>query len=392
MSLILPYGMNSALKNRASPFADLARGQNGQSMKKLERIVARGEPSAREKAATVGNMLMSGQLRAGSGPNGNAALQKAAATRRYPIMSDDPEKSRLNKAVGAALANLQGNAPVSFTSGGDPALQRRRGVGAGVRAMKAAGDRNLPMLPGTQGPMIDETAIEIMNTLPDARVRQGVISALMMRPPANANDGYKWCQSIVALRDQISEMCEEMGLDPTALTDLLDRRVSFYDPMAQTAPATVTPQKTNLSDFDDPEAWPAELKPPVEPIDSGRHPDTGQFRPSFEGTTRTDLNPDFGTEEKLAKFFDYAKRGVDIRKGPMGKREYEAYGLAVVKAEFDGDLQKQMLLMHDTKKRVSPAAWSKITREKNFNAMLRRVEQHPFITRAMRGAAIALFA
>lgn len=400
MSLLLPYGLNAALKRRDPPFGAVAGDPaKAGDYAKLERIVQRAEPAARAKAETVGKMIMSGALRAGAGPNGNAALAKRAQERRYPIMHDDPEKARLNKAVGAALAGLRGHS-------GHPSMgwlakgAGSPGVGAGVRALKAANDRNLPNLPGVQGPMIDENALEILNSLPDARVRNGVINAVMMRPPANPNDGYRWMQSIVELREQINEMCKEMGLDPTALTDLLDRRVAFYDPTVQTQPATAAPRGSNLgSDPDDPGAWPAELAPPAEPIDPDgpQHRDRrGGYLPGFQhddfaGATRTDLNPDFAAEEKLAKFWDHAKRGVDIRKGEAGSRDQlERYGVVVVKSEIDGALGKQILAMHDARKRAGPRAWAKVMREPHYTAVLESIATHPRLTRAMKGACVAL--
>jgi len=191
-----------------------------------------------------------------------------------------------------------------------------------------------------------------------------------------------------------------MGLDPTALTDLLDRRVEFYDPLTQSKPATNPPATSNvgptIEDFTD---WRGRAGPPAEPID----PDGAQLRdrqggylPGFQhddfaGATRTDLNPDFGTEEKLAKFYDYAKKGIDIRKTPMDRREYERYGLVVVKAEIDGPLQEVILKAHAIKSR-NPAAWAKFKRDPDFGVLLREINNNPNLSRAMKGAAVALIA
>jgi len=138
--------------------------------------------------------------------------------------------------------------------------------------------------------------------------------------------------------------------------------------------------------------------PHHEPTDPGgaQHRDRlGSFLPGrqypFAGAERTDLNPDFGAEEKLAKFWDCAKRGVDIRKGPMGRREHEQYGLVVVKSELEGALQKQILLMHAAKRRVGPAAWAKaIKGDPGYFRVLRRIHDDPRLTRAMKGACMAL--
>jgi len=403
MSLFLPYGMNAELNRRDSPFgaaiADLAKarqfGKDPESLQKLGKIAARAEPPPRERAETIGKMLMSGMLRAGAGPNGNAALQKRAQERgRFPIRSDNPEQARLGRQVGAALTKLRGHT-------GHPAAPWMdkvavRGVGSRVRALKAANDRNLPMLPGVQGPMIDENALQILNALPDNRVRQGVLNAVMLRPPQNPNDAYRWMQTITALRQQITEMCEEMGLDATALTDLLDRRVEFYDPMAQTRPATGAPRGSNVGPHPDDDQgewprWPSELEPPATPLQPGRHPDTGRFEEPFAGADRTDSNPDF--DQKLAKFFDYAKRGVDITKGEAGSRkQLEQYGEVVVKAELPNPLQNQVLLLNGARSQVGRTSktWAKIKREPTYGAIVRRIAQHPHLTRAMKGAALAL--
>jgi hypothetical protein len=78
--------------------------------------------------------------------------------------------------------------------------------------------------------------------------------------------------------------------------------------------------------------------------------------------------------EGVAKFWDSAKRGVDIRKGPMQRQEYEQYGLAVVKSELEGALQKQILLMHATKKRVGATAWAKNMKgDPGYDRILRSV-------------------
>jgi hypothetical protein len=383
MSLIMPYGMNSALKRRDSPWGAFAGDveKRNKNLERLAKIAKSAEPDPHEKAETVGKMIMSGALRVGSGPNGNAALRKRAQTSGFPITSDAPERARLSKAVGEALAGLRG-------SRGHPAMgwvQKGTvagGVGARVRALKAANDGGMaPMLPGVQAPTINDNALDVLNALPDGRARQAVVSVMTARPPANPSDAYRWLQSVVALREQITEMCEEMGLDPTALTDLLDRKVDFYDPMAQSGPATAARPRSNVGPTtEDLDAWRDRADPPAEEIDPR----------DFAGSNRTDMNPDFA-EEKLAKFWSHAKRGVDIRKGEDGSREQlERYGLVVVKSEIDGALQKQILAMHAARKRAGPRVWSQVTREPHYEAILESIATHPHLTRAMKGAAVAL--
>jgi hypothetical protein len=385
MTLMLPYGLNAALNDRRP--SPLARAGQVDPLKKLAEIAARGEPSAREKAETIGKMIMSGALRAGDGPNGNASLQKRAQERRYSTMSDNPEKTRLNKAVGEALAGLRGH--IGHPGAGFFAKTIMPGVGERVRALKASNDdhfsvsplRNLPMLPGTQAPQINEDALQVLNSLPDARIRNGAINAILLRPPANPNENYRWIQTIVSLRQQIKEMCQQIGLDPTALTDLLDRKLEWFDPMVQTQPATNPPPRSNVGPTtEDLDVWRDRADPPAEPIDPG----------PFAGADTTDLNPDLGAEEKLAKFYDHAKRGVDIRKSPMTRKELEQYGRVVLKSEVGGPLRHQILLAADVRESVSPRIWEKITDEPDFKAMLKSIVAHPNLTRAMKGACLAL--
>jgi hypothetical protein len=74
-------------------------------------------------------------------------------------------------------------------------------------------------------------------------------------------------------------MCAEIGLDPKALTNLLDRKVDFYDPMTQSGPAMPPPRGYNVSPYpDSPQKWPGEVEPLVEPIDPG----------DFAGASTTD--------------------------------------------------------------------------------------------------------
>ena len=398
MTLMMPYGMNSALNDFRSPFGEAAANfvkqarAGADSYAKLERIAKRGELDPHQKAQMIGKAIMSGQLRAGVGPNGGMALEKRAQQRgRFPITSDDPQRARLGRQVGEALTKLSGLP-------GHPAMAPyvakigMPGVGARVRALKAANDansmpavssRNLPMLPGTQGLTISEAAIEVLNSLPDNRVRQSAINALTLRPPASNNDAYRWVQTIVALREQINEMCEQMGLDATALTDLLDRKVEFYDFGSQTSPETNSSPRANVGptteDFDE---WRDRAEPPATEVDVG----------PFAGSDRSDSNPDF-REEKLAKFWDYAKQGRDVTKGrPDTRKQLEQYARVILQAEIGGVLQKEIQLLHATRERLGRGskAWAKMTREPGYAQVVEKIVKHPHLTRAMRGACAAL--
>lgn len=168
--------MNSSLKDTRSAFGEAAADYvkaaraSADSYAKLEKIVKAAEPGPREKANAVGRMIMSGQLRAGVGYNGGAAIEKRAQVPgRFPVTSDDPQRARLGRQVGEALAKLRGKI-------GHPAMAPyvakigMPGVGKRVRALKAANDLtfgpgtrgDLPMLPGTQGMTISENAIDIV--------------------------------------------------------------------------------------------------------------------------------------------------------------------------------------------------------------------------------------
>jgi hypothetical protein len=416
--MILPNGLNQALMNQKNPFGKAAEAiaENARNMSRLEKIAKAAELDPRAKAAAVGNMLS--RCRVGVGPNGNAELVKRAQDRsHYPlnVRSDSPERRLHQHRVNNELAKMRGHPGhpkmpdfLLTKAGGVGSF----GVGKSVRTMKAVNDsnmppgdmpvsrRNLPMLPGTGGIGLNEDALQILNALPDARVRQSIIGTILSRPPQSPNDSYRWTQSIVALRSQINELCAELNLDPTALTDLLDRKVDFYDPNSQSAPATPPAHGRNISPYpDDPEAWPDELDRPAEPVDPGgpQHRDRqGGFLPGqrypFAGADRTDLNPDFSGEHKLAKFYDYyAKRGVDITKGEAGSRQQlEHFGRMVVKSEIGGALQKWILLLHDARKQLSAGSWAKVMREPRYQAILKAIHDDRGLSRSMMGAALAL--
>jgi hypothetical protein len=52
-------------------------------------------------------------------------------------------------------------------------------------------------------------------------------------------------------------------------------------------------------------------------------------------------------------------------------------------------LKEAVLAAHATKSR-DPARWAKFRRGEDFQILLREIYHHPHLTRAMRGAAVAL--
>ncbi len=385
MTLMMPYGTNSALNDFRSPFGEAAanfvkQARAGGTFNKLEAIAKRGELDGHAKAEMIGKMLMGGALRAGAGANGNVNLRKRAQqAHHFPIEHDDRDRARFNQRFADALAKLPGHAGAPQMTWMSK-MAVTSGVGAGVRKQVQTNNQNLlPLnMPGQQGPTINEEALEVMNLLPDARIRQGILTAVMTKPPQNPNDAYRWVQTIVALREQINEMCEQMGLDATALTDLLDRKVEFYDPMAQSGPATNPSPRASVGptveDFDE---WRDRAEPPAEDDQPG--PFAGSDRPDF----------------KLAKFYDAVTgRGAPLTRGEDGSlAQLEKYGEIVVKAELDGALKSQILMLNATRKRLGRGvAWKKVTQEPTYAGIVRAVVRSKNLTRSMKGAALALIA
>jgi hypothetical protein len=180
MSLFLPNRYNEALRPQPPTAYEVHMAKAAKDFCKLQKVAEASDPTPKLRAETIGKVLQSGMLRPGSG-----YLQKRAKERRFPIEHDDPDKARLNKQFSAALAQQPGH---FFHPSMTGVLSKiaSSGVGSGVRKMVAENNANLlPLnsrLPGQQGPTISEDAIEVMNSLPDARVRQGVINVLLSRP------------------------------------------------------------------------------------------------------------------------------------------------------------------------------------------------------------------
>jgi hypothetical protein len=108
----------------------------------------------------------------------------------------------------------------------------------------------------------------------------------------------------------------------------------------------------------------------------------------FAGSDDDDINPDF--KESLAKFFDYAKRGVDIRKTASDRKELEQYGRVVVRSEIGGELGEEILALHAARGRVAKEVWAKYVNGPTYLGTVRDVLTHAGLTGPMRGACLAL--
>jgi hypothetical protein len=377
----LPNNYNSALMPMPLTPYERHMQKAARDFQKLQKVAAASDPTPRERAETIGKVLQSGMLRPGSG-----YLQKRAKERRFPIEHDDEEKHRLNVAVGGALAKQPGH---SFRPGMSRALAKiaSPGVGVGVRKMVAENNANLlPLnsrLPGQQGPTISEDVLEIYNTLPDGRLRQGVLNALIGgRPPASPNDQYRWAQSIVETAKQVRQMCDDMGLDASALLDALSRRLDFFDPMVSSRPSRPTPRADSISpNIDEPEAWMSDTIPPEEPMAVD----------DFAGSDRTDTNPDFSNKSVLAKFYKVGRSfGQDICKTPTQREMLEDHAKVVLKSDFPSGLRSQILELHAARNRTPHAEWAKVQRTPIYRGIVKAIGSMNGLSDQLRGACMSL--
>lgn len=381
MSLFLPNRYNEALRPQPLSPYEVHMQKAAADFRKLEKFAEASDPTPRERAETIGKVLQSGMLRPGSG-----YLQKRAKERRFPIENDDEEKHRLNVAVGSALAKQPGH---SFHPSMDSALSKiaSSGVGVGVRKMVETNNANLPplnsRLPGQQGPTISEGVLEIYNALPDGRVRQGVLNALLVRPPANPNDRYRYAQSVVDIAQQVRAMCTDMGLDASALLDALSRRLDFFDPLVgQSSPARFSAPRSSVSpNISDPASF-FDVEPPVDPM---------EVDDQFAGADSTDINPDF-RERKLAKFYDGLRQGVNVVKTASDRTLLEDYARVILQTEFDSNSGLRSLIeqLHKTRSRTSAAEWRKVQRQPQFEAIVSAIMNFTGLTAPMKGACLAL--
>ena len=382
--MFLPNRLNEALRPQPLTPYEVHMQKAAADFCKLQKVAEAGDPTPRERAETIGKVLQSGMLRAGTG-----YLSKRAQERRFPIMHDDEEKHRLNVTVGNALAQQPGH---SFHPGMtmSDALSKiaSPGVGSGVRKMVQENNQNLlPLnarLPGTQGPTISEDTIEVMNSLPDARLRQGVINVLLARPPASPNDQYKWAQSIVGIAKQVRQMCTDMGLDATALLDALSRRLDFFDPLVgQSRPSRPTPPAESISpNINSPERWFDDTVPPYDPMEVDL---------DFASADRTDLNPDFSNKMVLAKFYKVGREtGRDICSTPTQREQLEDYAKILLHTDFPRDLRKQILTIHQGRNRTPQAEWVKVQRTPIYKSIIHAITTMKGLSDQMRGACMAL--
>jgi hypothetical protein len=379
MSLLFPTNYNSALMPMPLTAYERHMQKAAADFRKLQKVAEASDPNPRERAETIGKVLQSGMLRPGSG-----YLQKRAQERRFPIEHDDPDKARLNKQVGSALARQPGH---FFHPSMGSALSQiaSSGVGVGVRKMVAENNQNLlPLnarLPGTQGPTVSEDTIEVMNSLPDARLRQGVINALLTRPPASPNERYQYAQSIVSIASQVRQMTADMGLDATALLDALSRRLDFFDPMVQDRPTRPTRPAASISpNIEDPASF-FDVEPPEEPM---------EVDPRFAGADSSDINPDFSNKMVLAKFYKMGREtGQDICKTMSQREQLEQYA-TIVLSDFPPELRKQILTIHEGRNRTPPADWARIQKTPVYKSIIHAITTMKGLTDQMKGACMAL--
>jgi hypothetical protein len=373
MSVIFPNNYNSALLPMPLTPYERHMQKAAADFRKLQKVAEASDPTPKLRAETIGKVLQSGMLRGGA----NSDLQKRAESRRY----DDPEKARLNKQVGLALARQPGH-PFHPSMSGTLSKIASSGVGSGARALKAANDANLlPLnsrLPGTQGP----DAIQVMNSLPDARVRQSLISALLSRPPASPNDQYKWAQSIVSIASQVRQMCTDMGLDGSALLDALSRRLDFFDPMVQSRPSRPSARADSISpNIDEPDAWLSDTVPPEEPM---------EVNSDFAGADRTDINPDFSNKSVLAKFYKVGREtGRDVCKTMSQRDQLEQYA-KIVLSDFPPDLRKQIMSIHEGRNRAGSAEWARVQKTPIYKSIIHAITSMKGLSDQIRGACMAL--
>jgi hypothetical protein len=110
------------------------------------------------------------------------------------------------------------------------------------------------------------------------------------------------------------------------------------------------------------------------------------------------MSPDF----KLAKFYKYARRGVDLRKDAdaagddsewwKSSERLLQYAETMVKASFTGASKNTLLDMAKAKKRVGPREWRKVMAEPAYQAAVKSVMRNPELTEAMNCAILALVA
>jgi hypothetical protein len=145
VTLLLPYGMNAALNTHKLPRPPARSAEDWAALGKAAERAKAAEPSAAERAAAIGKMLQSGELRAGSGGGmnarfgGNAAggpVTKAALAKfgsgERPAVTDRPDRDWLDKQVAAYIAKAPGVNPVNGRVMG--------AFGNGARMTKAIGD------------------------------------------------------------------------------------------------------------------------------------------------------------------------------------------------------------------------------------------------------------
>jgi hypothetical protein len=101
----------------------------------------------------------------------------------------------------------------------------------------------------------------------------------------------------------------------------------------------------------------------------------------FAGADRTDLNPDLKVagivHPNLAKMWDAAERGDDIRKTPRDREQYEQYGRVVVMSDLKAPLRDHIPDLHRLRKRTALETWEKMTETREYAAVIKAVATAP---------------
>jgi hypothetical protein len=385
--------------------AQLVRDQ-AEACARLEKASAPPEPYAHARRVEA----IRKSCMAATGPGGGEVLARVAQARGFPTMSDDLARARENRMFSNELTKLRGtpahpavqNMIEKFMHNSSP------GVGERVRMTKAVNDsganspylsgvdRRAPAvfdrhLPGYKGPTISSEAVELINCLPDGRQRNSALNALLVRPPANPNDYYKWRQSVVEIIDYIRRMCGDSGkplIDSLAERIGEDGEISYYQPTTQDAPPTHHAPGTNVGpSATNPSAWPSELRPPQTPIDPGPF--------SNSGGNSDYMSPDFKVAKTalFQKFADVSKRSgrADrVKNWWLDEGQRQQYARMLVDSEFRGAIKHQIAAIADDRDNLTKGEWKRLKAAPIYKSLKSAIEGLKNNSWAMKGALLEL--